>query len=304
MNTVSRRMILGISSAWLLPATHWAADAAAQHAPVHPPLAQLEKKVGGRLGVALLDTGSGAFIGHRLQERFGMCSTFKLPLAAAILRKVDEGSLRLDQWVRLSQADIVPHSPVTQLHLTQGGMTVQALAEAAQTTSDNAAANLLLTLLGGPDGFTGMLRAAGDSVTRLDRMEPAMNAVPHGEVRDTTTPLAMAQTVSHQLTGGWLSKGSTAMLTGWMVATQTGTKRLRAGLPLGWRAGDKTGTGMAPGMPDKYNDVAIVWPPGHAPMIVAAYYETRIPHGGRMRDEDQAVLAQVGRIAAQWIRRS
>lgn len=301
MNTLSRRKILGLSSAWLLPATSWATAPTTPALPDYLPLARLEKRTGGRLGVALLDTGTGALTGHRLHERFGMCSTFKLPLAAAILRKVDEGSLRLDQWVPFTQADIVPHAPVTQQHLTQGGMTVQALAEAAQTTSDNVAANLLLKLLGGPAGFTSMLRAAGDTVTRLDRIEPAMNDVPRGEVRDTTTPQAMAQTVARQLTGGWLSSNATTLLTGWMVATQTGTKRLRAGLPPTWRAGDKTGTAMAPGMPDKYNDIAIAWPPGRAPIIVAAFFETRVAHGGRMRDEDQAVLAQVGRIAAEWV---
>lgn len=139
--------------------------------------------------------------------------------------KVGEEDRWLDQWVPFSQADIVPHAPVTQQHLAQGGMTVHALAEAAQTTSDNVAANLLLQLLGGPAGFANMLRAAGD----------------------------------------------------------------------------KTGTAMAPGMPDKYNDIAIAWPPGRAPIIVTAYFETRVAHGGRLRDEDQAVLAQVGRIAAEWV---
>ena len=304
MNTLSRRKILGLSSAWLLPATNWAAAPTTQALPGYPPLARLEKKTGGRLGVALLDTGTGALTGHRLHERFGMCSTFKLPLAAAILHRVDQGRLRLDQWVPFTQADIVAHAPVTQQHLAKGGMTVQGLAEAAQTTSDNAAANLLLQLMGGPAEFTRVLRAAGDTVTRLDRMEPAMNEVLHGEVRDTTTPHAMAQTMALQLTGGWLSGGSTTLLTDWMVATQTGTKRLRAGLPPTWRAGDKTGTGMAPGMPDKYNDIAIIWPPGRAPLIVTAYFETRVAHGGRMRDADQAVLAQVGRIAAQWALRA
>ena len=177
---------------------------------------------------------------------------------------------------------------------------MQALAEAAQTTSDNVAANLLLKLLGGPDGFTRMLRAAGDSVTRLDRLEPHMNQVLRGELRDTTTPHAMALTVAKQLTGGWLSPSATTLLTGWMESTRTGTKRLRAGFPPAWRAGDKTGTAMAPGMPDKYNDVAIAWPAGHAPIVVAAYYETPVAHGGSMRDQDQAVLAEVGRIAAAW----
>ena len=293
---LSRRHVMGLASAWFFPVALQANAAPS----VYAPLAALEKKVGGRLGVAVLNTANGAVVGHRMDERFGMCSTFKLPLAAAILRKVDQGALRLDQWVPYTAADMVSHAPVTQANLGKGGMTVAALAEAAQTTSDNPAANLLLGLIGGPAGFTALLREAGDPTTRLDRMEPHMNAVGHQDPRDTTTPAAMAATMQRMLIGDWLSADSRALLINWMVATQTGTKRLRAGFPTQWRAGDKTGTGMTPGLMDKYNDIAITWPPGKAPLIVTAYYETAKAHGGKMRDEDQAVLAEVGRIANAW----
>jgi beta-lactamase class A len=226
-----------------------------------------------------------------------MCSTFKLPLAAEILRQVDRGVLKGGQWVPFGKADIVPHAPVTSRHLAAGGMTLRALAEAMQTTSDNVAANALLKLIGGPAGFTQLLRLEGDQVTRVDRIEPEMNLVGPGEMRDTTTPQAMARTVQRQLTGGWLEPGSARTLIGWMEATKTGTKRLRAGLPRSWRAGDKTGTGMAQGLADKYNDIAIAWPPGKAALVVTAYYEAA---GGATGDAAQAVLAVVGRIAAAW----
>ncbi len=180
-------------------------------------------------------------------------------------------------------------------------MTVEALAGAAQLESDNTAANLLLSLLGGPAGFTSALRRLGDTTTRLDRTEPSMNLVTPGEVRDTTTPAAMSQTIAHMLTGRWLKPASLELLISWMIATETGSKRLRAGFPKDWRSGDKTGTGLAPNMGDKYNDIAIVWPTGKAAVIVSAFYETAVAHG-KMRDEDQAVLAEVGQIAAQWSR--
>lgn len=306
--TLNRRHALGLASAWLVPLMlHRTAHAVSALAPTaaashsYAPLAALERKVGGRLGVTFLNTETGASVGHRANERFGMCSTFKLPLAAVILRKVDQGGLRLDQWVPYTTADLVAHAPVTTANLPKGGMTVGALAEAAQTTSDNPAANLLLGLIGGPAGFTALMRELGDTTTRLDRMEPHMNAVARQDPRDTTTPAAMAATLQRILLGDWLNPGSRALLIDWMIATETGAKRLRAGLPGNWRAGDKTGTGMAPGMMDKYNDLAIIWPPGKAPLIVTAFYETAKSHGGKMRDEDQAVLAQVGRLAAAWV---
>lgn len=262
-------------------------------------LARLEARAGGRLGVCLLDTGSGACIGQRLDERFAMCSTFKLPLVAAILREVDAGRLKLAQILNYSAADLVPNSPVTEQHASAGGLPLWTVAEAAQTQSDNLAANLLLALIGGPAGLTAILRSLEDSETRLDRIEPMMNLHLPGEVRDTTTPRAMAQTVSRILTGSVLGATSRDLLLTWMAATRTGAKRLRAGLPADWRAGDKTGTGMDVGMTDKYNDVAITWPPGRAPIVIAAYYDTQ-HHSDRMSDADQAVLAEVGRYATAW----
>ncbi|MEO7108573.1 MAG: class A beta-lactamase [Rhodoferax sp.] len=300
---LSRRRALQIASASLLAATAGvhAMRLSPSFASTTNALAELERKCGGRLGVALLDTASGQTTGHRMGERFAMCSTFKLPLAGVVLREIDQGRLKPDQWVAYGQSDMVAHAPVTTQQLQLGGMTVAALAEAAQTTSDNPAANLLLKLLGGPAGFTAILRATGDTTTRLDRYEPQMNRVIGQDLRDTTTPAAMARTTAFMLTSDWLTVASREMLIGWMVATTTGTERLRAGLPQDWRAGDKTGTGSIAKVHDKYNDLAIVWPPGRAPLVITAYLETRSSHPG-IRDEDEAVLAEVGRIATHWSR--
>ena len=299
----NRRQALQLAAAGLLATTSGAQ--AMQPRPslaaTTQALADLERSTGGRLGVALLDTASGQTTGHRQGERFAMCSTFKLPLAAAILREIDQGRLRADRWVTYGKADLVANAPDTTDNLAHGGMTVRALAEAAQTTSDNTAANLLLKLIGGPAGFTNILRTTGDTTTRLDRYEPDINGVTGRDLRDTTTPAAMARTTGHLLTSDWLSAGSRDTLIAWMVATITGSLRLRAGLPGDWRAGDKTGTGGAPKLHDKYNDIAIAWPPGKAPIVITAFLETRVSHAD-MRDEDQAVLAEVGRIATAWSR--
>jgi beta-lactamase class A len=262
-------------------------------------LQALEASHGGRLGVCLLDARSRRVTGHRLDERFAMCSTFKLPLAAVVLREADRGRLQLSEVLPYTQKDMLSYAPVTGEHLKDGGMTVGALAEAAQVTSDNVAANLLLTRLGGPAAFTARLRDMGDRQTRLDRMEPELNVVPPGEARDTTTPWAMADTLAVVATGDVLKPASRERLIEWMVKTRTGDKRIRAGLPKDWRAGDKTGTITGDETTDKYNDVAIAFPPGRSALVVTAFYDTgkRFPN---IRDEDQAVLAEVGRLAAAW----
>lgn len=274
----------------LLPFSAFAADA----------LAELEQRAGGRLGVALRDTDSGRRWAHRGDERFAMCSTFKLPLAGAVLQAIDDGRLRAAARLPLRRSERVPYMPVTEPLLARGWATPLQLAEAVQVTSDNLAANVLLRALGGPEALTQWLRAQGDGVTRLDRYEPEMNRVVPGDERDTSSPAAFAATVARLCTGRVLRSASRARLIAWMRATETGRQRLRAGLPSNWRAGDKTGTGFNPDMPDRINDTAIFWPNGRAPWVLACFYEGPVRSTEWIRPQDEAVLAEVGRLGAAF----
>ncbi|WP_043484164.1 class A beta-lactamase [Geothrix fermentans] len=261
---------------------------AARSAPAR--LAALEARAGGRLGVAALDTGTGRRIAHRGEERFPMCSTFKVLLAGAVLARVEKGQERLDRPIAYTKSDLLEYAPVAAARLAEGRMTVEALCAAAVEASDNTAANLLLQALGGPGEVTAFARGLGDPVTRLDRTEPTLNTALPGDPRDTTTPAAMVESLKAMLLGGGLEPDSCQRLEGWMRGSLTGGDRLRAGLPATWTIGDKTGTGDR----GTVNDVAILRPPGRAPILVAAYYTgSRAP----LKDRN-AVLAEVGRIVA------
>lgn len=254
--------------------------------------AAIEARTGGRLGVAILDASGAPRALHRAEERFPMCSTFKLLLAACVLRRVDEGRERLDRRIDYAKADLVTYSPVTAPQAGQG-MSVGDLCAATVTLSDNTAANLLLATLGGPEGFTAMLRAIGDPTTRLDRWETALNSAEPGDPRDTTTPLAMARDIRALVAGPLLTPASRALLAAWLVGCKTGDKRLRAGLP-GWQVGEKTGTGDN----GTVNDVGFARPPGAspdtAPLILCAYLtQSRLDTAG-----SEAALAAVARLAA------
>ncbi len=256
-----------------------------------------------RLGVCLLNTATGEMVGNRMHEHFAMCSSFKLALAACCLREAEAGRVDLDQELAFSKTDLVSYSPVLERSLEQGQMSVRELARVTTTTSDNAAANLLIRHLGGPDSVTALFRQMGDRETRLDRYEPMMNLVLSADLRDTTTPAAMAQLVANLTTGSLLSAENRQTLIQWMIDTRTGLRRIRAGLPQGWVAGDKTGTGLGSGTTNKYNDVALVYPPGRAPIVISAYYDSAL-QSDRIEPEQQAVLAEVGRIAVDWVERS
>ena len=258
------------------------------------PFAALEASTGGRLGVAALDTRGGARLGHREDERFAMCSTFKMLAVAALLSRVDHHRERLDRFVPYGEADLLGYAPVTRAHVAEGGLPLATLCEAAIELSDNTAANLILKALGGPPAVTAFAASLGDAITHLDRNEPTLNEIAPGDERDTTSPAAMLADLQSLTLGPVLRPASRERLTGWMVAGKTGEARLRAGFPAGWRVGDKTGTGDQ----GTANDIAVAWAPG-GPILVASYLTGATAMTDAARD---AVHAQVARIVVKAFR--
>lgn len=259
----------------------------------------IEAASGGILGVAILDTGSGAMLGLNRQARFAQCSTFKLSLAAMVLKRTEEGQIDPERRLSWSQDELLSVSPFTAENLV-GGATAIELARAAQVFSDNTAANVLLRNFGGPEALTEFWRRIDDEASRLDRFEPQLNNVPPGELRDTATPEAAARTVARLCFGEVLSEENRALLRNWTSETRTGLKRVRAGLPEGWAAGDKTGTSTWPGSGGLYADIGYAMPPGQAPITFAAYLRGRDP--AKTLDAAQAdqAFAGVGRVLAMW----
>ena len=250
-------------------------------------LTKLEKTCAGRLGVAIQDTGSDETAGYRLHERFAMCSTFKMLLAAAILKRADTAQENLERSIAIPAEGLLPNSPLTTQHAGDQ-MSIRALCEAIVTRSDNTAANLLLATLGGPAAITNFARSLGDTVTRLDRTETSLNEAKPGDPRDTTSPAAMLGNMRALLLG------ARNQLTQWMIANQTGNDRLRAGLIPSWRVGDKTGSNGE----NTTNDIAIIWPGNQPPIFIAAYL-TECPGPETKRN---AVLAEVARLVTACLK--
>uniref|UniRef100_E6VH66 Beta-lactamase n=1 Tax=Rhodopseudomonas palustris (strain DX-1) TaxID=652103 RepID=E6VH66_RHOPX len=247
--------------------------------------AELEARSGGRLGVCVLDSSNGRMIGHRLDERFPMCSTFKVLAAGLVLARVDRKQESLDRRVSYTKSDLVTYSPATETRV-EGGMTIAELCEAAITLSDNTAGNLLLGSFGGPAGLTAFARSLGDQTTRLDRIETELNEALPGDARDTTSPRTIAQDLRALALGDALTPSSRALLVAWMKANTTGGARIRAGVPSGWIVADKTGTGER----GTANDIAVLWPPQRAPLIVTVY----LTGATVSRDQQNRLIAAAG----------
>jgi beta-lactamase class A len=291
--TMHRRSFLAAlaASAACVRARAAASSAEERLALANKRLAEIEAREGGRLGVFVRDTGAGATIEHRADERFPMCSTFKLLTAAAALKRVDDGAERLDRTIAYGPNDLLDYAPIAKAHVAEGGMTLADLCAAAIDWSDNTAANLVLQAIGGPPGFTQFARSLGDKVTRLDRNEPTLNEATPGDERDTTSPRAMAADMQKVLLGDALSDQSRRQLEAWLIDDKVGDKRVRAGLPHSWRIGDKTGSGDH----GTANTIAIIRPPDQAPILAAVYYtESSAPMDAR-----NAIHKEIGSLIAE-----
>ncbi|MDO9436638.1 class A beta-lactamase [Hydrogenophaga sp.] len=251
-------------------------------------LRELEKQAKGRLGVHIIDTANGREHSWRADERFLMLSSFKLLASALVLDRADRGEDSLQRRIRYRKEDLVEWSPVTERHVGGEGLSLAQLCEATITTSDNTAANLILASYGGPPALTAFARRLGDRETRLDRTEPELNRrAANGEPLDTTTPRAMANTLRVLLVEDALKPASRERLTQWLLGNTTGGKRLRAGVPAGWKIGEKTGTAG-----DDANDIGIAFPAKRKPIIVTAYLAESVTDAATR----EAALAGVGRL--------
>ncbi len=284
----------------LVPLTACTAEAPEPAAPTsavtptaapQPDFAPLERSFDARLGVYALDTGSGREIAHRADERFGYASTHKAFSAAAVLQRTSIDDLA--KVLTYRRADLQENSPVTEKHVDTG-ISLRDAIDAALRYSDNTAANLLFQQLGGPPGLAAALRAIGDTTTHVDRTEPALNELAPGDVRDTSTPRAMARTLRTFALGDALSPEKRTLYTDMMRGNQTGAALIRAGTPAGWAVADKTGSGDYA----TRNDIAVVWPPGRAPIVVAIMSSRPAEDA----EHDDRLIAQAAKLTLDALR--
>lgn len=258
-------------------------------------LMELEKKSGGRLGVyAATAAGNDDFViaAYRADELFPFCSTFKMMLAAAVLKRSETDEGLLAKRITYNKDKLISWSPITEKNVA-GGMTVSELCAATVQYSDNAAANLLIDELGGPEAVTAFARSIGDTVFSLNRMEPELNSAEPGDTRDTTSPAAMGNSLKRLALEDALSAPNRELLQNWLKGNTTGAERIRAGVPEGWIVGDKTGSG-AYGIT---NDIAVIWPSDAPPIVLVVYFIQKDKNASSRSD----VLAEATRIVIEAI---
>lgn len=249
----------------------------------------LESTFEAHLGVYAVDTGSGRAIAYRADERFAFASTFKALAAAAVLGQGGD----LSRVIHFSRSELVANSPVTNQHV-DSGMTLLEILDAAVRYSDNTAGNLMFAEIGGPDEFGAALAKMGDTFTSPSRIEPELNSAVPGDLRDTSTAHALASDLRSFALGTNLPDDRRAILLDLLRRNTTGATLVRAGAPAGWTVGDKSGGGRY----GTRNDIAIVWPPSGAPIVIAVL-SSRDAEDAMY---DDVLIAQAAKVAIEVLR--
>jgi beta-lactamase class A len=293
-NHLARRLVTAALAATALTAC----SAAAVPTTAPPPstttaqsasdIAELEKTFTARLGVHAIDTGTGREVSYREGERFAYASTHKALSAAAVLKA--NTLPELEEVVTYTAADLVANSPVTEKHVDTG-MTLREVADAAIRFSDNTAGNLLFRELGGPAALGEALRGIGDTTTHVDRIEPELNDTAPGDLRDTSTPRALATDLRAVAVDDALPAEKREVLVDLLRRNTTGDKTIRAGVPAGWVVGDKTGSAAY----GTRNDIAVLWPPNRAPIVLAVLSDRATVDAAR----DDALLARATEVVVE-----
>jgi beta-lactamase class A len=253
-------------------------------------LAALEKSHHSRLGVAVVDPRTGRIVSYRAHERFAFASTNKTFIAAAVLDNSTPADLAT--VVHYSRSDLLAYAPITS-QFVEKGMTVTQLLDAMLRFSDNTAANILVGRLGGPSEVQQYLRRIGDMTTHVDRLEPDLNQAIPGDVRDTTTPTQFAKDLRSVILGSQLDSPQQVILRNDMLDNTTGDGTIRSGVNAAWPVADKTGTGDR----GVRNDIAVVYPTGHSPIVVVIMTAPNDPTSAA----DDSLVAAATKIAVSAI---
>ena len=289
----TRRSILLSAAAYpLLSACAAIGGQANASASARQQLNAIENSLDGRLGLFAWDTASGQRLEYRADERFPLCSTFKLLLVSAMLKMSTQQAGLMQQVLSYRQSDLVDYSPITEQHVG-AGMSVADLCAAALQYSDNTAANLLIAQLGGLAAVTAYARSIGDPQFRLDRWETELNTATPSDPRDTSTPEAMGRSLQRLALGDALPSAQREQLCAWLRGNTTGAARIKAGIPASWTIGDKTGGGHY----GTANDIAVLWPPQRSPVILAIY-TTQHQQTATARN---ALIAAAARVVVEWL---
>ena len=251
----------------------------------------------GRAGVAVQLLESGETADLHGDEHFPMHSVYKLPIAMAVLQRVDRGELKLDQLVKVEPSDFVRHGMSSSVRDKYPAGTELTIAELLRYTiceSDGSASDVLMKLIGGPGSVMAFLKEIHVPNIQVVNYEKEIGRDWETQYRNWATPKgALALLVALQTQHG-VSRESQTLLLKLMTEAIPGAKRLKGELPAGTQVAHKTGTGgTRNGITSATNDIGLITLPGGRHLAVAAF----VSDSAADDDTRDAIIARLAKAA-------
>ena len=254
----------------------------------------------GRVGVAVMLLESRESVELRGDERFPMHSVYKLPIAMAVLRRVDRGELQLDQTVKVEKTDFVRkgmYSPIRDKYPQGAKLTIAELLRYAVAESDGTASDVLLKLTGGAEGVMSFLNEISVSGVNVVNSEKEIGRDWQTQYENWATPKAAVELLAALQTPLGLSGKSQAFLVKLTTESIPGAKRLKGQLPAGTLVAHKTGTGgMRDGITSATNDIGIITLPNGTHLAVAVF----VSDSSADETTRESVIARIAKAAWDW----
>lgn len=228
-----------------------------------------------RVGI-YAESDDGRTIAVRADETFPMLSTFKVPVAVAVMQRMHAARTPLSHVIDITPERMLPdtYSPMRERH-PHGwrGATIDSLLAYAVSLSDNNACDILIGCAGGIDTIARRMSEAGIAPMTIAATEEEMHRAIDNQRTNTCTPRAAAQLLKRLTKGELLSESDTETLVGYMAATETGPDKLRAGLPPQAVLAHKTGSSdrTPHGVKIADNDMGIVTLPDGSSYRIAVF---------------------------------
>lgn len=261
---------------------------------------QIEKialEAKGKVGVSITILETNETVALQGEQQFPMQSVYKFPIGMAVLHQVDKGILKLDQSIRIENADMVPaglRSPIRDKNPQGVSMSLRELLRYSVSESDGTACDVLLRVVGGADVVTNYLRGLGVDGVIVATTEKAMAGNEFVQYRNWAKPQSMVDLLRAFQQGRGLSASSRELLFKWMIETPTGPRRLKGLLPDGTVVAHKTGTsGTSKGLTRATNDVGLITLPDGRHMAIAVF----VSDAGAVEAVREAVIAKIARAA-------
>jgi len=202
-----------------------------------------------------------------------MQSTFKFPLAMAVLHQVELGKLQLDQPIHFFKSDRYKTVSPVQDEFSEADVDipVRKLLKVMAEESDNIASDLLLRTIGGPEALQQYLDSLGLAIHQQDS-EHTLHLDQTLQYRNYAEPAAMVTLLRLFADHSPLTPEHTALLNSWLLESPSTPHRIKGLLPPGTPVAHKSGSsGVENGMIPATNDVALITLPDGRRLALAIF---------------------------------